>query len=419
MIPRGAFLAISLAANVVLAGLVLGHRPESAGPPAKPVAQPAPSPGEARRASSNPEEMHATGAGEPAAFTWASLESEDYQKYIAALRGFGVPERTIRDIIMADVQKVYRPKLAALRGKRESRTNFWENRNFFGPTSGLTKAQREQLSALQKEQNEVVKGLLGKNVYREIAKDAGQPDWTERTLGPIPEELRDKVGEMTERFQQATSDLYAKADGYIDQDTQADLKTLRGKFKAELATVLTPQQLEEYELRNSDTANQMRWQLSPFEPNEKEFRAIFDYKQALEDLNPQRFPFEDSPRPSAEEMKARQQKQKDLEDALADTLGADRAKEFKMLDQWEYRNLADSGVSKEALLKVAEMKQQAESAAAEVRRDKSLSADQRTQALQAVRTETEKSLAELIGERRAKAYAGNGGYWLRNIAPKN
>jgi hypothetical protein len=36
---------------------------------------------------------------------------------------------------------------------------------------------------LQKEQNEVVKGLLGKNVYREIAKDAGQPDWTERTLG--------------------------------------------------------------------------------------------------------------------------------------------------------------------------------------------------------------------------------------------
>jgi hypothetical protein len=70
-------------------------------------------------------------------------------------------------------------------------------------------------------------------------------------------------------------------------------------------------------------------------------------------------------------------------------------------------------------LKVAEMKQQAENAAAEVRRDKSLSADQRTQALQAVRIETEKSLAELIGERRAKAYAGNGGYWLRNIAPKN
>jgi hypothetical protein len=127
----------------------------------------------------------------------------------------------------------------------------------------------------------------------------------------------------------------------------------------------------------------------------REFRAIFDYKQALEDLNPQRFPSEDSPRPSAEETKARQQKQKDVEAALADTLGADRAKEFKMLDQWEYRNLADSGVSKDALLKVAEMKQQAENAAAEVRRDKSLSADQRTQALQAVRIETEKSLAEL------------------------
>ena len=420
MNPRMAVLLASLAGNVLLGGLVLSHPSKLAPPYASRAVEGAAAPNRTREFLRSTETAStAPAAVEAPAFSWAQLESEDYQNYITALRAFGVPEKMVRDIIIADVQKLYRPRLAALRPKKQANTNFWENRAPFIPSAGQTKEQRQQLFALQKEQQELIKNLLGRDVYREIAKDLGQPDWTERMFGPMPEDLRDKVGEMQERFQQATSEIYSKADGFIDQDTQAELKAMRRKFRDELGTVLTPQQVQEYGLRNSDTANQMRWQLGTFEPNEKEFRAIFDYKQALEDLEPQRSPFDDSPRPSSEDLKARQQKQKELDQTLSEALGPDRLKEFKMLDQWEYRNLSEAGVSKSDLLKVADMKQQAQDAAARIRGDKSLSPEQRTQALQGVRTETERSLAELIGERRVKAYSGSGGYWLRNIAPKN
>src|SRR4051794_24427653 len=48
-------------------------------------------------------------------FQWAQLESEDYHEYIARLRKIGCPEETIRDIIIADVDKLFAPRVAALR----------------------------------------------------------------------------------------------------------------------------------------------------------------------------------------------------------------------------------------------------------------------------------------------------------------
>jgi hypothetical protein len=63
------------------------------------------------------------------------------------------------------------------------------------------------------------------------------------------------------------------------------------------------------------------------------------------------------------------------------------------------------------------MKSSAEQAAANLRKDTVLSAEQRAAALQAIRAETEKELATLLGERRAKAYPNSGGYWIQNLAP--
>ncbi|HMP81874.1 MAG TPA: hypothetical protein PKA41_04120, partial [Verrucomicrobiota bacterium] len=344
-------------------------------------------------------------------FEWAQLESDDYKQYIANLRAFGVPEKVIRDIIIADVGKLYRPRFAALRPpKKPANTNFWERQNtWYGQYRDTTPEQRAQMKALQKEQAALIKELLGENVYEEMQKDSGQPDWTERMFGSIPKESREQVSEMFQNFQEQQTDIYAKADGMIDQDTQTELKALRKKFREELATVLTPEQVAEYELRTSDTANQMRYELSSFEPDEAEFRAIFEYKQAKEDFETAWGQEAPDNRPSAE-------KQKAVEDALAAALGTDRLKEYKMMDDWAYRNLLEAGVEKESVFKIADMKTEVEKAANMIRQDKTLTQEQRNEALKAIRKETEQAMAKLIGERRTKAYANQGGWWLRNIS---
>src|ERR1051325_4653969 len=46
-------------------------------------------------------------------FHWAQLESEDYRDYVTRLRSIGCPEQTIRDIVIADVDKLLPPKMQA------------------------------------------------------------------------------------------------------------------------------------------------------------------------------------------------------------------------------------------------------------------------------------------------------------------
>ena len=48
-------------------------------------------------------------------FDWKSVESADYKTYLANLRAAGCPEETIRDIIRADVTKLYDEKKRAVR----------------------------------------------------------------------------------------------------------------------------------------------------------------------------------------------------------------------------------------------------------------------------------------------------------------
>ena len=69
------------------------------------------------------------------------------------------------------------------------------------------------------------------------------------------------------------------------------------------------------------------------------------------------------------------------------------------------------------MFKLDEMKKQAEDAANKIRNDQSLSTDERSAALSAIRTETQNSINELLGAKPAKRYSSQGGWWLNNIAP--
>jgi len=96
-------LALSLSANLGLLGwlgLQLSHRFK---PPPKSVAKVAP------RTVSSPAPAHSPSQADlpparPGVFRWSQVESADYPAYIANLRAIGAPEKTIRDIILADVK---------------------------------------------------------------------------------------------------------------------------------------------------------------------------------------------------------------------------------------------------------------------------------------------------------------------------
>jgi hypothetical protein len=301
--------------------------------------------------------------------------------------------------------------------KKPDETKFWEQRNhFYNPASQPTKEQRAQLRALHKEEFALLKSLLGDDVQEQMEKDSGN-DWMEKNFAFIPKELREQVQDLDEQMNEDKQAIYAQNEGSFDAYQQEDLRKVEKKYHDELAKILTPDQLLEWDLRHSDTANQLKNDLSAFDPSENEFRALFQYNQTKADLSQQRNPDDDSPPPTAEEKKALQEKQKALDDELAQAVGTNRVAEYKLEQDYGYRNLIDSGVPKASVFALDDMKKQAQDAANKIRRDKSLNPDQRTAALAAIRAETQNSLNGLLDDKQIKHYVSQGGWWLNNIAP--
>src|SRR4051812_31303490 len=89
--------------------------------------------GRARLEGSNQKNQAAAAAPRPVpsivvrtnAFDWRQLESEDYRTYINRLRSIDCPEETIRDIVIADLEKLMAPDVQTAEGKREA-PKYWE-----------------------------------------------------------------------------------------------------------------------------------------------------------------------------------------------------------------------------------------------------------------------------------------------------
>ena len=417
MNPRPILLVLCLAGNALLA-TALFHQGAIPAQRANPIAK-----NSAPKNQSAPAQIGASATPavtETSDFQWSQLVEPDFVIYIARLRAFGTPETQVRDIIYGAVDAMYRPKRAALRPpKKTDDGKFWEHSHRFyaGGDSQMTKDQREQMRALRKEESDFLKSLFGDDFYQQREKDSGNPDWADKYYAFIPKELREKVQDIDEQMNEAKQEIFAANEGYFDQDSQADLRKVEKKYHDQLAAMLTPDELLEWDLRHSDTANQLKNDLSAFDPSEDEFRALFKYKQAQDDLNPPRSSDDDPPQLSADDRQALRDQENALNDQLAQTLGTNRVAEYKMEQDSGNRNLMDAGVPKESVFKLDDMKKQAEDAANKIRSDQTLSADQRTDALNAIRAETQSSMNDLLGPKQAKRYSNNGGWWLNNIAP--
>lgn len=345
-------------------------------------------------------------------FNWRDVESADYKEYIANLRRIHCPEETIADIIIADVEKFYRAKLAPYRKKSEDKFKFWKNDNNWWARNDP--ANDKIVREIQKEKVALLKELLGPDYAKEQAKQNGWPSYEDDFSKSLSQETKDKMQEINEKFNDLRNEFYKKTKGYQDEDDQKEFRKLEKQQYAELARVLTPEQLEQYQLRNSQLANNLKWnELEGLSVSEDEFKAIYKAKQAQEDA-----------RTEGDEKLSRDERnklKKESEEQLKEALGEDRFKEYQLNQDYDYRSLAKMtgklGLDKAVAAQVYGMKADVEKTTRQVQSDKTLTSEQRKEKLQTIRAETEAEVTRQLGERGYKAYKNNNGWWIRNISP--
>jgi hypothetical protein len=351
---------------------------------------------------------------------WAAIESTNYLVYIENLRNFGCPEETVRDIILTDVAKTYARRRAQIRAQSGG-YRFWQTSES-GELGEVSDPQIvSQLVALDREERDLVRDLLGVELEAEMAKYTGDEDRNERVYGFLAPEKRDQVSQVQAKFDELEQQIYSRSKGFLIDSDQEALRQLQKQRDAELAQVLTPTELEEYQLRNSPTAASLRAQLHGFNPSEEEFRKLFQMQKTFDDQFNNGFNVTDSNQTDVQAA-ARDQAQQALESEMRKALGSQRYAEYQRVQDPDYKPLMQLTerfeVAPSVAGRVIDMKLDAERQKLRLEANPNLTPEQRTQALAAIARETERSVAQLMGGANSElwtAYQKSGSQWIQDL----
>jgi hypothetical protein len=227
-----------------------------------------------------------------------------------------------------------------------------------------------------------------------------------------------EVRAVLRAFDERRNDVYAASGGMITggSESQKRLDALEQEQRTALRQVLTAEEFTDYELRNSPTSQNLRYQLSAFAPSEAEFRAIY----ALQGDFDQRFG-RNYGMLSPDEQRARSEAQRQLTEQIKATLAPDRAAIYERSQNYDYRQAAQLvgrlGLPPSTLDQLWTIQKSFEDRRTAVYREQTSDAAARNAALTSLQTEARTALAPVLGDRYLDTYAQFGGTWLRTLAP--
>jgi LysM repeat protein len=331
-------------------------------------------------------------------FSWQQIESADYSIYIANLRDVGCPEQTIRDIIIADVNQLYSRRRATELTTAEQQ--WWRSE----PDTNIVRAAAEKALELENERRALLTRLLG--ITWETGDLASLPRPSRpgvvldgAVLGSLPVETKLAIQDVSQRSQD-------RMQAYLDAQRSAgkepdpvELAKLRQQTRDDLARLLSPPALEEFLLRYSQNANDLRTefgQLRFFDPTPDEFRAVF---QATDTLDQRIQLLADATDPGS--VAARKALEDQRDNAIKAALGSKRYEEYHLLHDPVYRDAmatADEAGTPEAAGTFYAINLAALAEQNRIRGDTNLTADQKS--IELKRLELEQLQANTVAKGR-------------------
>lgn len=340
--------------------------------------------------------------------TWQRLQSGDLKQLIQQLRAAGFSESMIRSIISAQVSEQFSARRKALITQQED-TPFWKTQQRLGYDPKTMSALRD----LYREQNEQVKALLGPDG---VIGSEERLAYQRRQFGDLPSDKLEQLQNIVSDYSDLRQQVYTNANGVMLPEDREKISLLEKEQRADLASILTPQEMENYELRSSSTANTLRSQLGTFKPTEAEFRAIFLATRAAEEkygsigggmTNPNQF----------------KQIQATVLEQTKSFLTPERYADLKQASDPAYqmvnRLVARLDLPASAATQVVTVQQDITKRANAVRSDPNLSQEQRAAQYSGLLQEATASLTNALGGTRGlEAYKQYGGQWLQGLQPR-
>ncbi len=410
-------IIFSLAANALLGGWWLMRRTSvAAGVPVVSQKRDAPRPRKAKPLTAPGPVV--SEAVQPTVLAWKDIHKDDLKALVASLRAVQCPELTVQDIILAEVNRRYQAKTREIWPERFAVKPYWEVEKRDPEQSKKNRERSRQDRELQKEKSALLVELLGVDPEKLRREEEGLDhylNWQEQRVSFLPEAKRADVARYLEEFEEKRQEYYERNRGLHDDESRAEQKKMEADLLKGLAQFLSPQELREYELRNSQTATQLSHDLRYLSLNREQYEAIFDIRKKYGNSIYNYGDLDAGGRQRVEETK------KAMNAELAAALGPQAGKEYERSQDYSYQQLTQLArrydLPAGTAGKVYDYKAVAEQTVKTMREDTTLTPEQRQAALTRIREETEQTVKATLGEENFKRYLRSGGYWINNLAP--
>ena len=176
---------------------------------------------------------------------------------------------------MADLRQAFAAKRAEVMADRYHDFKFWRTDTEEASARTALETKRR---AVDDELSDAARALLGV----EVSVPPATAEWQQAALAQqlrfLPEEKLEATQAVLLRYAEIDAQIRELAWGHgTPENPDERLRVLAAydQKKAELATLLSPEEYEQVELTASWTADNLRRAMAKFEPTEEEFRLIF------------------------------------------------------------------------------------------------------------------------------------------------
>lgn len=404
------FLAVSLTANAafIARSIWRAHREPSGG-----VA------GSARSAAASTNARAGGSASISESAVLEALRGDDPAALRDVFRAAGVDDRTVRMIVSSIVWRRYIDRMKTLQPRPDPETlskNWWKENPWEAQFNRQTKEQRAEARRLQREVRDTLENLLGKD-----PESAVYGGWVDPRTSFLPEAKRVSIQEVEQDYNELISDLRRETGSFqVPSDAEA-MRMLMDSKKQDLAALLTPEEFEQYELRNSQTTQQLRWKMAQFDASESEFLAIYSLQKNFDERYSDNDMFGSGPRGHDQDYwKQRQEAEKQLNEQIRQTLGEDRYTDYRRSQDNDYRQLVAAskrfGLPENTASQLYNLRDSTLASSKQLANDDSLTAEQKKESLKNLAASMRNQVTAALGQEAATAYFNNGRMnWLQQM----
>jgi len=326
----------------------------------------------------------------------------------AALTATGMSPEAARQLIIGRAYARQRERMQALRSGSDDRTAYWQRE--FGPDgfTGTARERRLEMRKIQREFQDEVRAAIGEDPYADLGR-------SNSLLSFLPADKREQLRRIEEDYSELQGEIYGEAGGVQLPSDREKLRLLQTEKERDIAAALGPEAYEQYLLRVSPTAGNIRNRYGAAIQDEAQYRQIFALQKAFDD--------QFAPNTSGEtfntaQRQARREAEQQLQQAIAAVLGPEQMQVAQRSNDHEYRTLTalasrlnlpagTPGQIYSARDTYAAQSQQ-------INANTTLSREERTRQIQALGERAEADLQRTLGAEGVQAYAQRS-QWLNNL----